>query len=349
MTLDRELLDAFVPEFVVAAMRLGAAGDAAQASRALDQLRSMATALGAPSLIALAGQAAAAMDPFDAAAIGTIAEAAADQARAIAAAGADVPLPAVAAPPPPTPPPPPPPAPRPAAPDRELLDAFLPEFDVACLALANAGSAAAAAKQVATLRSMADGVGLDSLIRLLASTAKPLEAGDLVTLAVIARAARAQAARIRDHGGDLDLPGAAAARKRVLVVDDSPMMRRLVREIVAGDPDLDVVGEAADGVAALAAMRSLHPDLTLLDIEMPELDGIGVLRGWALRGSGAVVVVSSAAPAGSPTATEVRRLGAADIVAKPSGALSPDLRERQGETLRRAARRAAGLHERAPA
>ena len=62
-----------------------------------------------------------------------------------------------------------------------------------------------------------------------------------------------------------------------------------------------------------------------------------------------MVVVSSAAPAGSPTATEVRRLGAADIVAKPSGALSPDLRERQGETLRRAARRAVGLHEWAPA
>ncbi|TDG04297.1 response regulator, partial [Paracraurococcus ruber] len=134
----------------------------------------------------------------------------------------------------------------------------------------------------------------------------------------------------------------AASRVRTLVVDDSGIMRRLLRDILASDPDFEVVGEAADGEMGLAAMHRLTPDLTLLDIEMPVLDGMGALRRWALEGSGAVVIVSSAARPGSPTALEARRLGAAAIVGKPSGALSLDIAER-GALLLRAARRAAGL------
>ena len=303
--LDQELLDAFVPEFEAAALRLASVPDAAAALRALDQLRAMATALGAPSLVAMTKAAAGATDPFDAAALRAAAEAAARHARAIGAAGAD--LPPVSAAPAPSPAAASPAPPR-AAPDRDLLEAFFPEFDVACRTVIHAETAATAARAVVTLRNLAEAADLGSLRTLLAGTAGPLEAGELVTLAVIARAARAQAERIREAGRDLELPGVASSRRRVLVVDDSPMMRRLVREIVSADPDLEVVGEAPDGVAALAAMQALNPDLVLLDIEMPEMDGIGVLRRWALRGGGAIVVVSSAAPAGSVAATEVRRL-----------------------------------------
>lgn len=265
--LDREMLDAFVPEFEAAAAKLAGAEDAARATRAIGQLRAMADALEVKSLKALLEKAAQALDPFDTLALQDAADALARQARAIWAAGADIALPAA-------------PEPQPAAPEPPAVAvAASPPPDTAPPPLSPPPPA---------------------------------------------------------HDGP---------RRRVLVVDDSPMMRRLVKEVLAADPAFELVGEAADGRAALAAIAALRPDLILLDIEMPELDGIGVLRHWTLRGVGAVVVVSSAVTPGSATAVEARRLGAAGIVAKPSGALSPDLRERQGAMLRRVARRAAGLPE----
>lgn len=65
---------------------------------------------------------------------------------------------------------------------------------------------------------------------------------------------------------------------RVLVVDDEPIARRGLRKLLAAEPDVDVVGEARDGREAVAAIRRLKPDLVLLDVQMPELDGIGVVR-----------------------------------------------------------------------
>ncbi|NKC34645.1 response regulator, partial [Falsiroseomonas selenitidurans] len=196
------------------------------------------------------------------------------------------------------------------------------------------------------LRGMAAALGLGSLGAML--EALPLDPFEGAALPARAEALARQAASIAAAGHDLPPGPSGAARRRVLVVDDSAMMRRLVRETLALDAEFEVVGEAADGVQALAALERLAPDLTMLDIEMPELDGIGVLRRWALRGGGAVVIVSSAARPGSATAVMARRLGAAGIVGKPSGALSPDLRERQGAALLRTARRAAGLPVEAP-
>jgi len=65
---------------------------------------------------------------------------------------------------------------------------------------------------------------------------------------------------------------------RVLVVDDEPLARSGVAELAGRDPELDVVGECGDGAGALAAIRSLRPDLVLLDVQMPELDGFELLR-----------------------------------------------------------------------
>ncbi len=347
MTLDRDLLDAFVPEFEAEAVRLASVRDAAAGARVLDQLRAMAAALGAPSLPMLVERAAPALQPFDPDALAAAAEALARQARAISAAGADVGLPVA-----PVAEPSPQPSPEvrgkePAALDVELLAAFVPEFEAACTRLGAAADQGSAARAVSVLEGMAASLELGSLRGMLRDT--PLDPFAAEAMPALAGALVAQARRIAEAGRDLAPSAAPPAapdggpRRRVLVVDDSPMMRRLVREILALDPEFEVVDEAPDGRAALAAMAALQPDLTMLDIEMPELDGIGVLRAWALRGPGEVVIVSSAARPGSATALLVRRLGAAGIVGKPSGALSPDLRQRQGDALLRTARRALGL------
>ncbi|NKE47838.1 response regulator [Roseomonas frigidaquae] len=330
---DREMLEAFAPEFATACDRLAKASDAAAAGRALDGLRAMAGAVELTSLLRLLEPAAGLLDPFDAAALHALAARLREQAARIVAAGADVappepePVPDVA-------------APVAAALDAELLAAFTPEFAAACTRLATAPDAAMAARATEALRGMAASFGLASLGAMLAD-APP---DDPAALPGLAAALVGHAAAIAAAGHDLPPPDSLpAGRRRVLVVDDSAMMRRLVREALALDADFEVVGEAADGIQALAAMQRLAPDLTMLDIEMPELDGLGVLRRWALEGGGAVVIVSSAARPGSATAVTARRLGAAGIVGKPSGALSPDLRERQGVALLRTARRAAGL------
>src|SRR5258707_2987985 len=60
----------------------------------------------------------------------------------------------------------------------------------------------------------------------------------------------------------------------ILLVDDQPMLRLGFRLILDAQPDMTVVGEAADGAAALALVRDLHPDVVLMDVRMPGMDGI---------------------------------------------------------------------------
>lgn len=78
---------------------------------------------------------------------------------------------------------------------------------------------------------------------------------------------------------------------RVLIADDEELVRTGLRLILGTEPDLEVVGEAADGIEALALVASLAPDVVLLDIRMPGLDGIEVARRLAGTGSTASVVV----------------------------------------------------------
>ncbi|HEX5926350.1 MAG TPA: chemotaxis-specific protein-glutamate methyltransferase CheB [Baekduia sp.] len=113
----------------------------------------------------------------------------------------------------------------------------------------------------------------------------------------------------------------AAARtpkpSRILVADDSTFMRRLLTQALR-DAGFDVVGEAADGDEALARYRELGPDAMTLDLAMPGMDGIGVLR--ALRGERSslpVVVVSAFSPAHGARAVDALAEGAFDLVAKP--------------------------------
>ncbi|MFZ5723465.1 MAG: response regulator [Pseudomonadota bacterium] len=132
--------------------------------------------------------------------------------------------------------------------------------------------------------------------------------------------------------------GSRAARTtaalRVLLIDDSFLMRRILRGILETDPAFVVVGEAADGEEGLLRVVELAPDIVLLDIEMPRLDGIGFLRRARQLTAARIVVISSIAQPGTEQAMQALELGAHDIMPKPSGVLSTDMaRARGGELL----------------
>lgn len=130
-------------------------------------------------------------------------------------------------------------------------------------------------------------------------------------------------------------------RRRVLVVDDSAFMRRLVSDIVISTGEFEVVGTACDGLDALRQIPLLDPDLVTLDVDMPNLDGLGcldrIMRDWPRP----VVILSAGGSDGGAEAT-LRALdrGAVEFVRKPSGAISLDLelvRDQLLEALRAAA------------
>jgi len=105
---------------------------------------------------------------------------------------------------------------------------------------------------------------------------------------------------------------------RVLVVDDSVVFRRVISNALASLPDVEVVGSVANGMLALQRVRQLRPDLLTLDLEMPEMDGLGFLD--ALRQAGetvTVIVVSSLTRQGSRVTLRALEKGAFDFITKP--------------------------------
>lgn len=130
---------------------------------------------------------------------------------------------------------------------------------------------------------------------------------------------------------------------KILIVDDSFVMRSLVKKIVEADPDLKIVGEAGNGQEALDKIPSTMPDVVLLDIEMPVMDGLECLKRLRLQSRAKVIILSSVAQVGSPQALEARKQGAFEIIAKPSGAMSLDLAAKKGHDIVKACRRAVGL------
>ena len=128
--------------------------------------------------------------------------------------------------------------------------------------------------------------------------------------------------------------------KNILVVDDSFIMRTIIKDIVESDPEFEVAGFAENGKVGLQRMRELKPDAILLDLEMPEMSGLDMLKRLMLLGKAKVIVVSSVGQTGSPQALEARRLGAVDVIAKPSGAMSLDLQAKKGHEIVQSLRRA---------
>ena len=106
---------------------------------------------------------------------------------------------------------------------------------------------------------------------------------------------------------------------RVLVVDDAVVIRKLITETLRADPDLEVVGAAANGKIALQKITQLTPDLLTLDVEMPEMDGLATLREVRkLYPKLAVIMFSTLTQKGAVSTLEALSLGANDYVTKPA-------------------------------
>lgn len=109
---------------------------------------------------------------------------------------------------------------------------------------------------------------------------------------------------------------------RVLVVDDSAVVRRAVTDALRDDPAIQVVGTAGDPYVAKTRIEELSPDVLTLDIEMPRMDGLTFLRILMRERPLPVIVMSSLTQAGSQQALEALRLGAVEVLAKPGGPYS---------------------------
>jgi two-component system chemotaxis response regulator CheB len=116
---------------------------------------------------------------------------------------------------------------------------------------------------------------------------------------------------------------AAPARKtRVLIVDDSAIVRRMLANALQHEPDMEVVGLASDPFVARDLILQHKPDVLTLDIEMPRMDGLTFLRKLMVHRPLPVIIVSSVTQSGSAASIEALSAGAIDVIAKPGGPYS---------------------------
>ena len=140
-------------------------------------------------------------------------------------------------------------------------------------------------------------------------------------------------------------------KTRVLIVDDSALVRQLLSAIIAAEPDLEVVGTAYDPYDARAKIKRLNPDVLTLDVEMPRMDGITFLGNLMRLRPMPVIMVSSMTEQGADTTLQALELGAVDFVAKPRVDISRSLQDYAREIcdkIRTAARARVSALERRP-
>jgi len=114
---------------------------------------------------------------------------------------------------------------------------------------------------------------------------------------------------------------------RVLIVDDSAVVRKILNKILSSDPRIDVVGTAPDPFIARDKIKLLNPDVITLDIEMPKMDGITFLRNLMRLRPTPVVMISSLSVKGADVTLDALALGAVDFVTKPAIDLSHSLQD----------------------
>lgn len=122
---------------------------------------------------------------------------------------------------------------------------------------------------------------------------------------------------------------------RVLVVDDSAFMRKVLESIFNADDQLTVVGHAKDGREAIALSDSLKPDVITMDLNMPHMDGLQATAHIMTNSPRPIVVVSSESKEGAASTLRALELGAIDFVAKPSGGVDLDMQSVKEDLLRK--------------
>jgi len=140
------------------------------------------------------------------------------------------------------------------------------------------------------------------------------------------------------------------AKTRVLIIDDSALVRSLLTEIVNREPDLEAVGAAPDPLVAREMIRALNPDVLTLDIEMPKMDGLDFLERLMRLRPTPVVMVSTLTARGAEATFKALELGAIDFVSKPRLGIAAGLQDLAAdicEKIRAASR--ARMHRHLPA
>ena len=137
-----------------------------------------------------------------------------------------------------------------------------------------------------------------------------------------------------------------ADKIKVMIVDDSAVVRQVVAQALAADPGIEVIGTASDPLFALERMRTIWPDILIIDIEMPRMDGITFLKKIMAERPTPVVVCSSLAEKGAQATFEALAAGAASIITKPKLGLKSFLEDSSNDIVQ-AVRSAAKANVRA--
>lgn len=132
----------------------------------------------------------------------------------------------------------------------------------------------------------------------------------------------------------------ATKKIRVLIVDDSAFMRKVLQGIITADPQLEVAGQAKDGNEAVSLAESLKPDVITMDINMPHMDGLQATEHIMSQNPRPIVVVSSESREGAASTLVALELGAIDFVPKLSGGIDLDMKS-VGDDLNRKLKMAA--------
>ena len=131
------------------------------------------------------------------------------------------------------------------------------------------------------------------------------------------------------------------AKTRVLIIDDSALIRSVMKEIINGQPDMEVVGQAPDPVTARDLIKQVNPDVLTLDVEMPRMNGLEFLEKLMRLRPMPVVMVSSLTERGNEVTLKALELGAVDFITKPKLGVTEglgELADEIGEKIRAAAR-----------